>query len=319
MVSVTTAARLGARYHRSFMGSFDDRATTPRRGPGDIFKWKVLRKSEPRSARHAELDRVRPGIKEGGAAALASGVPTAVWIGHATWACRLGGQLVVIDPVWSTALSGVVKRLVPPGVPLAELPTPDLVLVTHDHRDHMDLPTLAKLPDSATYIVPLGNGPRIGHPNVIELDWWQTHRHGSLEITLVPARHWSMRMPWNRNDTLWGGYVVKGPEGTLYHSGDTAWGDHFAEIRQRMGAIDWAMLPIGAYSPRWFMSSQHIDPDEAFAAFEALGARHLLAMHWGTFKLTDEAIGEPRARILDLFAGRLEALWLLDVGEARRL
>jgi N-acyl-phosphatidylethanolamine-hydrolysing phospholipase D len=304
------------------MALFDDRATQPRRGPGDIFKWKVLRKSDPRGDDYAELDKIRPGFREGGAAALASGDPCACWIGHASWALRIGGKLIVIDPVFSSALSGVVKRLVPPAFPLADLPTPDLVLVTHDHRDHLDLPSIAALPDSATYVVPIGNGERIKKPNTVELDWWQAHTVGGLDITLVPARHWSMRMPWNRNATLWGGYVIRGPEGVAYHSGDTATGDHFAEIGQRIGPIDWAMLPIGAYSPRWFMSSQHVNPEEALAGFRALGAKNFLAMHWGTFKLTDEPVGEPRKRILDLWAesGLDPArLWLMDVGESRTL
>jgi len=304
------------------MAQFDDRATQPRRGPGDIFKWKVLRKSDPRAGDYAELDKIRPGTRDGGAAALAAGDPCACWIGHASWALRIGGKLIVIDPVFSNTLSGVVKRLVPPAFPLAELPVPDLVLVTHDHRDHLDLPSIAALPDSATYVVPIGNGERINKPNTVELDWWQAHTVGGLDITLVPARHWSMRMPWNRNATLWGGYVIRGPEGVVYHSGDTATGEHFAEIGQRIGAIDWAMLPIGAYSPRWFMASQHVNPEEALAGFRALGAKHFLAMHWGTFKLTDEPVGEPRKRILDLWAesGLDPArLWLMDVGESRSL
>ena len=303
-------------------GRFDQRATQPTRGFDEIFKWKVLRRSDPRADNFDELDKLRPAIVDGGAAKLASGAACACWIGHATWAFRLGGQLVVTDPVWSNALSGVVKRLVPPGIALAELPTPDIVLVTHDHRDHLDLPTIHELPESATYVVPLGNGPRLKKPNVIELDWWQTHTIGSLEITLVPSRHWSMRMPWNRNDTLWGGYVVRGPEGVAYHSGDTAWGDHFAEIGTRAGPIDWAMLPIGAYSPRWFMEPQHMDPVEAARGFQALGARNLLAMHWGTFKLTDEPIGEPPERTRALWQERAlapERLWILGVGEVRDL
>jgi L-ascorbate metabolism protein UlaG (beta-lactamase superfamily) len=303
------------------MAQFDDRATRPSRGPGDMFKWKVLRKSDPRSATYAELDKIRPGTRDGGAAALASGDPCAVWIGHATWALRLGGRLLVIDPVWSSALSGVVKRLVPPGVAFGQLPAPDIVMVTHDHRDHLDLPSIAKLPETALYIAPLGNGPRLGKPNVVELDWWQTHELGDLKITLVPARHWSMRMPWNRNATLWGGYVIESPEGVAYHSGDTAAGDHFADIGAKF-SIDWAMLPIGAYSPRWFMSSQHVNPDEAADGFAAVGATNFLAMHWGTFKLTDEPTGEPRQRILEVWRERgwdPSRLWLMDVGEARPL
>ena len=147
-------------------------------------------------------------------------------------------------------------------------------------------------------------------------------RVGELAITLVPARHWSMRMPWNRNATLWGGYVIRGPEGTAYHAGDTAWGDHFAEIGARVGPIDWAMLPIGGYAPRWFMAPQHIDPIEAARAWEALGAGHLLAMHWGTFRLTDEAIGEPPARLRAHWAEHgldPARLWIADPGEPRAL
>jgi L-ascorbate metabolism protein UlaG (beta-lactamase superfamily) len=307
------------------MGRFDDRATQPSRGPADIFKWKVLRRSDPRPDEFKTLDAIRPGSRDGGAAALASGDPVAVWIGHATWALRLGGKLIVTDPVWSKALSGVVPRLVPPGVALDAMPPIDIVLVTHDHRDHMDLPTLGKLGDGPLYIVPVGNGPRIarlGHPNVVELDWWQTHVVDGVEITLVPARHWSMREPWNKNDTLWGGYAIRAREGIAYHSGDTAFGEHFADIAQRIGAIDWAMLPIGGYNPRWFMEPQHVDPIEAARGFEALGARNLLAMHWGTFRLTDEAVGEPPARLREYWRERGLAddrLWILDVGEARPL
>jgi L-ascorbate metabolism protein UlaG (beta-lactamase superfamily) len=304
------------------MARFDDRATQPSRGPSDIFKWKVLRRSDARPEDFATLDAIRPGIREGGAAALASGEPVAVWIGHATWALRLGGKLIVTDPVWSKALSGVVPRLVAPGVALDEMPPVDIVLVTHDHRDHMDLPTLAKLGDAPLYIVPTGNGPRIKHPNVVELDWWQTHEVDGVAITLVPARHWSMREPWNKNATLWGGFVIRAREGTAYHSGDTALGEHFAEIAQRIGTIDWAMLPIGGYNPRWFMEPQHVDPVEAARGFEALGARNMLAMHWGTFRLTDEAVGEPPARLRAYWAERGlpdDQLWILDVGEARAL
>jgi L-ascorbate metabolism protein UlaG (beta-lactamase superfamily) len=307
------------------MARFDDRATQPERGAADMFKWKVLRRSDPRPDDFAALDAIRPGIRDGGAAALASGAPVAVWIGHATWALRLGGKVIVTDPVWSKTLSGVVPRLVQPGVALEDMPPVDVVLVTHDHRDHMDLPTLGKLGGSPLYIVPIGNGPRIarlGHPNVVELDWWQTHEVDGVAFTLVPARHWSMREPWNKNDTLWGGFVITSRDGVAYHSGDTAFGDHFAEIAARVGTIDWAMLPIGGYNPRWFMEPQHVDPIEAARGFTALGARHMLSMHWGTFRLTDEAVGEPPARLRSYWAEQQlapERLWLLDVGEARAL
>jgi L-ascorbate metabolism protein UlaG (beta-lactamase superfamily) len=306
------------------VGRFDERATQPARGPRDILRWRFGAR-DPRPADFAALDRVRPRVVDGGATALASGAPVACWIGHASWCLRLGGLHVAIDPIWFRA-GGVVARLTPPGVALADLPRVDLVLVTHDHHDHMDPATLRKLPDDACYVVPLGNRARIarlGKSDVVELDWWQTHRVRDVDVTLVPARHWSMRAPWNRNDSLWGGYVIRAPDGTTaYHAGDTAWGDHFADIGRRVGRIDWAMLPIGGYSPRWFMESQHIGPDEAGAAWSVLGATNLLAMHWGTFRLTDEAVGEPPERLRAWWSDRsldTDRLWILDAGEARNL
>ncbi|HTJ42846.1 MAG TPA: MBL fold metallo-hydrolase [Kofleriaceae bacterium] len=299
------------------MARFDERATQPARGPRDMLRWKFGKK-EPKDR---AIDSVRPLHVAGGADAIASGAPVACWIGHASWAFRLGGTLAVIDPIFG-AIGGVVRRLVPAGLAASEL-APDVVMVTHDHRDHMDLPSLRALGSAPTYVVPLGNRSRVDFaPNVIELDWWESTKIGALDITLVPARHWSMRAPWNRNDTLWGGFVVRGPEGTVYHSGDTAWGDHFAEIGARCGAIDWAMLPIGGYAPRWFMEPQHVDPDEAGRAFLALGAKRLLAMHWGTFRLTDEPVGEPPARLRAFWRAHElddDRLWILDAGEARPL
>jgi L-ascorbate metabolism protein UlaG (beta-lactamase superfamily) len=210
-------------------------------------------------------------------------------------------------------------------VAVDELPPVDVVCVTHDHMDHMDLPSLRALGDRPLYVVPLGNAPRLlrlGARSVIELDWWQTHAVGDLEITLVPARHWSMRAPWTRNESLWGGYVIRSVDGTLYHAGDTGGGDHFAEIGARVGPIDWAMLPIGAYAPRWFMEPQHCDPDDAGRGYLALGATNFLAMHWGTFRLTDEPIGEPPQLAREFWSRHalpIDRLWLLDVGEARPL
>jgi L-ascorbate metabolism protein UlaG (beta-lactamase superfamily) len=257
-------------------------------------------------------------------ALIESGAPSITWIGHASFLLTLGGQRVLIDPIFRPRL-GLAPRLTPPGMALAELPRIDVVVITHNHRDHMDPWSIARLGPDPLYVAPEGNGRllrRFGARRVVELDWWQSTTENLLEITIVPARHWSMHFPWDRNEALWGGCVIRGPEGTAYHSGDTAFFDGFKEIGERKGPIDWAMLPIGAYEPRWFMKPQHMCPEEAVEAYTALGARHFVAMHWGTFRLTDEPIGEPPERARASFqekVGEADRLWILDVGESRRL
>ena len=283
------------------MGRFSDRATRPTRGPLDIARWKLGR-SEPPTEAFLEADdgSFAPRVVPNEGDAIQREVPHATWVGHATYVFRLGGQLVVTDPVWGKPL-GISRRHSPEGLALDVVAAHlDVVLVSHSHRDHLDVATVRRLGSRPVYVAPLGNEKVLraaGAERVVELDWWETHRHGDLEVTLVPARHWSMRTPFDRDDALWGGFVARGPEGAVYHSGDTAMFDGFVEIGERAGPIDWAMLPIGAYSPRWFMSPQHMNPEEAGEAFEMLGARQLLAMHWGTFQLTDEPLGEPPFRL----------------------
>lgn len=301
------------------MARFSDRATTPARGPLDILKWRF-------GARPAEDPGgfVTPRVDSDGSA-IATLPSSLTWIGHATFVLRLGGKTIAIDPIWSEKISGVVPRRAAPGVALENVPSIDVVLVTHNHRDHMDVPTLEKIGPTAQYVVPLGNARllhKVGLTNTIELDWWQSHTVDAVTITLVPARHWSMRFPWDRNDMLWGGYVISGPEGRAYHSGDTALFDGFTEIGERCGPIDWAMLPIGAYEPRWFMEPQHMNPEDALIAFERLGAKTFVAMHWGTFKLTDESIAEPPEKTRALWAERgwdEARLQIPAIGETLRL
>jgi L-ascorbate metabolism protein UlaG (beta-lactamase superfamily) len=304
------------------MGRFDHLATRPMRGPRDILRWKVVDAVAGRNRKdpggyttpRREPDR---SLVDGSAAQL-------TWIGHASFLLTLGGKRILVDPIFRHRL-GPVARLVPPGIAIDALPPVDVVLVTHNHRDHFDPWTLKRLGPGPQYVVPLGNGGllrSLGAEKVIELDWWQATNLGTLDVTLVPARHWSMRYPWDRNDALWGGFVIRSTEGTAYHSGDTAFFDGFAEIRERLGRIDWAMLPIGAYDPRWFMEPQHMAPEEAVDAARLVDARCMVAMHWGTFRLTDEPIGEPPERARTAFAAagdRERELWILDVGETRRL
>lgn len=258
-----------------------------------VLRWKLGLHDErrPRTPAQAEVPRV----PNDGAALRGAPHPALTWIGHATYLVQLGGRSLLTDPVLSSRIA-VVPRNGPPGLRSEDLPNIDVVVVTHNHRDHMDAPTLARLGPEPVYVVPHGLAPwfqRAGLPRTVEMAWWETREVEGFAITFVPSQHWSRRGLLDQNASLWGGYVIEREGIRVYHSGDTAWFDGFAEIGRRTGPIHAAMLPIGAYEPRWFMRTQHIDPGQAVRAFQALGAERFFAMHWGTFKLTDEDLGEP--------------------------
>ena len=245
-----------------------------------------------------------PVVANDGSALRRAGLDALTWIGHASFLIQLGGRSALIDPVMSPAIAGFLARNAAPGLAWPALPKIDLVLVTHNHRDHMDVPTLKRLGPDPVYAVPRGLGrwfERAGLRRVVEMAWWQQEEIEGLNVTFVPAEHWSRRWLLDTNATWWGGYIVERGGLRVYHSGDTAWFDGFAQIGARCGEIHAAMLPIGAYAPRWFMRSQHMDPAEAVRAFSALGARRFVAMHWGTFKLTDEDLREPPVLLREIW------------------
>ncbi len=298
--------------------------TTPDdKSPMDLVKWLVVdRLNGKRPVREPSF---APPRVENNGHALTSLEGSLTWIGHSSFAMRLGGKLVLTDPIWSASV-GMVRRKAPPGVAFADLPSVDIVTVSHAHYDHLDLPTLRSIGPDALYVVPKDVGPVLrsaGLPNVVELGWWESYDAGTVRITLVPAHHWSMRTPWDRNRRLWGGFVYEGPEGSAYHAGDTAYDERvFSEIAGRFGNLDWAMMPIGAYEPEWFMSSQHIGPEDAGLAWKTLRAKNFVSMHWGTFRLTDEPMSAPPARIAQWFENEglpRDRLWTLAVGETRAL
>ena len=296
--------------------------STPDKSLGDVLKWQITDRVAGKRPKAVPFET--PHRENDGTALAASGAHV-TWIGHASFALRLGGKLIVTDPVLGPRI-GPVKRNGTVGVAAERLPTVDVVTVSHAHRDHMDLPSLKRLGKDALYIVPKDNAEVLrgaGLENVVELGWFESHVVDGLKVTLVPAQHWSMRVPWDRNERLWGGFVYEAAEGVAYHAGDTAFAeDVFRAIAEKCPRIDWAMMPIGAYEPTWFMSEQHIGPEDAGRAFELLGARNFLAMHWGTFKLTDEPLGEPPQRIRAWWQERgldLARLWVMDVGETRAL
>ncbi|MGE3956994.1 MAG: MBL fold metallo-hydrolase [Vicinamibacterales bacterium] len=227
---------------------------------------------------------------------------TATFVGHSTFILQADGITCITDPVFSWRASPLSflgpKRVREAAVPLDALPAIDLVLLSHNHYDHCDLPTLRVLARryQPVLVTPLGNAGlarAAGFRHVVELDWWQTTTHGPIPVSLTPAQHFSARTPFDRNRALWGGFVLTLHGRRVFFAGDSGYAAHFAEIPARLGAIDLALLPIGAYEPRWFMRDIHMNPEEAVQAHLDLGAARSLGMHFGTFQLTTEAIDEP--------------------------
>ena len=302
----------------------------------DLVKWRyeALRDGVPRPPREPtpvappEVERLKANRS----------TASVTWIGHATTLVQCGGLNVLTDPVFSERASPLPfagpKRAQPPGIALADLPPIDVVVISHNHYDHLDLASVreldARAPGRTLFLVPLGLKAllqREGVHKVEELDWWDRRRVGAVEFHLVPIQHWSARSLGDRNQTLWGGWAVFAPDLRWYFSGDTGYTRDFGDTRARLAShakegtlFDVALLAIGAYEPRWFMQAQHMNPPEAVQAHKDLGARRSLGIHWGTFQLTDEALDAPPR---DLAAAReamgvpADDFFVLKIGETR--
>ena len=227
---------------------------------------------------------------------------TVTLIGHATFLIQTAAGNILTDPMYSERASPVVfagpRRVRQPAVAFEDLPPISTVLLSHNHYDHCDLPTLRRLARLSDPIVvtPLGDAPLVrsaGLTRIEELDWWQEAASAPWPITLTPAHHFSARTPFDRNRALWGGFSLVAGGARIYFAGDSAYTPLFREVRQRLGPIDLALLPIGAYEPRWFMRAVHMNPAEAVQAHLDLGGPDSVAMHYGTFQLTNEGIDEP--------------------------
>jgi L-ascorbate metabolism protein UlaG (beta-lactamase superfamily) len=223
-------------------------------------------------------------------------------INHDTVLIQVDGLNILTDPVFALRSSPVQfagpKRIHRPGIEFESLPPIDAVLLSHNHYDHMDVAALKKLDaqHQALTIAPLKNGEflqRKGLKNTMDLDWWQTHLVQHLKITCVPAQHWSSRSLNDRNDMLWGGFVVQAGTRKIYFAGDTGYAPFFKEICEKMGPMDLSLLPIGAYEPRWFMQMMHMNPEDAVLAHQDLQSKHSIGVHFGCFKLTSEAVDDP--------------------------
>ena len=272
----------------------------------DLLRWKLGGRSVVPWPELPEPCAAAPALP----GSLAPGETAATFVGHSTFLLQWSGGLnVLADPIWSERSSPVSwagpRRVRPPALAFDALPPVMVVLLTHSHYDHMDLPTLRWLEErfQPLFLTGLGNRAFLqkeGMGHVEELDWWQSFRlptagpaEQAVEATFTPAQHWSKRGAIARNRTLWGGFFLRQGTWPVYYAGDSGWGRHFGLIREKLGAPAAAFLPIGAYEPRWFMREQHMNPDEAVQAHLALAAANSVAMHFGTFRLTDEGIDEP--------------------------
>lgn len=252
---------------------------------------------------------------------------TVTWIGHSTLLIQLSGVNILTDPVWSKRCSPVQfagpERHVKPGIAFEDLPEIDLVLISHDHYDHLDENTIKKLGTAPYYLVPLGVGAILedwGINHYDELDWWDSIVFNKMKIICTPAQHFSGRSLFGKNKTLWASWTVKSDSFSFYYGGDSGYFNGYKVIGQKYGPFDFVALPIGAYLPRWFMAPVHLGPDDAIDAYQDLKGNIFIPIHWGTFDLADEALDNP-PKVLRHEIERRELnqdnFWIMKHGETR--
>lgn len=283
----------------------------------DALRWKLTsrRASSPRFVFDV-TPSIPPRLVEGGELRT-------TLVNHSTVLLQQRASHILTDPIWSERASPLSwigpRRRRNPGVRREDLPRIDIVLISHNHYDHLDLPTLrwlAKRGD-AVFIVPMGvarlfNSEKIGP--AYELDWGETRKLDGTTVHCVPALHFASRGVFDRNKTLWCGYVIQSQNQTVYFAGDTAFGSHFSQIREKFGVPNLSLLPIGAYEPRWFMSPVHMAPEEAVGAHQILGSRASIAIHHGTFQLADEGLDAAKEQLSA--SGRPDSFVILENGQS---
>ena len=307
------------------------------RGWRDVLQWRRQRRGQvlPADPPRGSLPTARPEISRPRAPDTEH---TATWIGHSTVLLQSGGLNIITDPMFSQRAFPVQwagpRRIMDAALPIDALPPLDIILLSHTHYDHLDKPAvrqLARAHPGASWVVPLGVGAYIrawGAREIVEVDWWQQTTIGALRVTATPARHFSARRLGDRNKTLWCGFAFECQGKRAFFAGDTAYHDQFRQVGERCGPFDFVMIPIGAYDPRWFMHVVHVDPEEAVQIYRDIAAAQpveshplMLGIHWGTFRLTDEAMDEPPKRAAERW--RLagldnDRLWIARFGETRR-
>ena len=270
----------------------------PDKGLFDILKWRLTgdRKDWPKWIEYPQF-KIEEKRND-------SEVIKYTVINHATVLIQWHNNNIITDPIYAQRSSPVTwagpKRVRAPGVAFDDLPPIDVVVISHNHYDHLDLETLKKLNlrDHPLFLVGMKNGDLLkseGIENFKELNWWEKVEYNNLVITFVPSQHWSARGIFDRKETLWGGYDISDRKSNIYFAGDTGYGKFFKEIKEKMGRPVLSFLPIGAYAPRWFMKNHHLDPADAIMAHNDLKSFNSVGIHFETFQLTDEAFNEPRS------------------------
>ena len=236
----------------------------------------------------------------------------ALWIGHSTFLINNGNLTILTDPIFSNRASPLTfagpKRLIKPVIKIKDLPKVDVITISHNHYDHLDINSLRKIQKkfpNVKILVPKGDLKLLKNYNLNnshEFLWWEEITINNTNFTFTPAQHWSARGLRDRNKSLWGSWFIKNGDRNIFHAGDTGYSKDFIEIRNRLGEVDFAMIPIGAYDPQWFMSYSHVNPEEALNIAKDLNAKKSIGMHWGTFILTDEPVLEPRDKLKKIVA-----------------